>query len=102
MTSLVLGPGDTVEGWALYLTAVAAGLGAVLYLLHALVKFGGWVRVGFRRVQALGDLLEHELTPNHGGSMKDNLTSIARGLGSAQRRLADIEKRLNALERNHP
>jgi hypothetical protein len=100
----VLGPGDTVEGWALYLTAVAAGVGAVIYLLRALVRVGRWAREGWRRARAVLDLIEHELTPNHGGSMKDNLTAIARGLGSAQARLDAIERRLgiaNPHDRRH-
>lgn len=90
----MIGPGDTTEGWALYLTAVAAGMAAILYILRAMVRGWRWARLGWVRARALGDLLEHELSPNHGGSMKDNLTAIARGLGAAQGRLAEIERRL--------
>jgi hypothetical protein len=92
MLPLVLGPGDSVEGWALYLTAIAAGLGAVVYLLRALVKAGRWLRRGFLRGREVLDLLEHELTPNHGSSIKDDVTAMAVQLGHAQRRLDEIER----------
>lgn len=70
---------DAVQRWLTLVTLVAAALAALGYL----------VRQGWR----LFKLLEHvamELTPNHGSSMKDDMTSVARAVGELQAEVREL------------
>lgn len=94
------------------IVAAAAVLGALLYLGRKALGM-------FRKVETVGELvdgevldrltraeetltniqelLESELTHNHGSSMKDDVYGVARGLGQMQRVVEDLTAQLSQL-----
>lgn len=74
---------DSLTRWLALVTLVSAALAAVLYLARVTWQ-------GFKAMDRLGVLLQHELTPNHGSSMKDELTRIAQSVGRLQRDVRDL------------
>lgn len=76
---------DSLQRWLTLLTLLAAALGALGYLARQ-----AWA--GFKLVQRVHDLIEHELTPNGGSSMRDELAAVARTVGTVQADLEELVK----------
>lgn len=68
---------DAVQRWLTLLTLVSAALAAVLYLARQTWR-------GFRVLEQVAAVVQHELSPNHGSSMKDDVAAIARAVGALQ------------------
>lgn len=71
---------DAVQRWLTLLTLIAAALAALLYL--------------GRQVWKLFQVLEritYELSPNHGASMKDDLSAVAVAVGELQGQVRDMQ-----------
>lgn len=81
---------DAAQRWLTLLTLLAAALAALGYL-------GRQAYAGFRVVQRVHDLLEHELTPNGGSSMRDELTAVARAIGAVQLEVSELTSDLGEL-----
>lgn len=98
---------DQVVGFILATTAV---LGAAGYLakkirtaVHALDAIERVVKGAADRADDTGAIVERELAPNHGGSMKDDVSSIAYVVGNLWRQVEDIDNRLtDHLDRKKP
>lgn len=88
---------------AVQLAVMAAGVGAAGFLLRGAWRSARrlvhWGRRLAHQLDAMQDLLARELEPDHGSSMKDDVTAIARQLGYAQRRLDVLERRLRRTAR---
>lgn len=69
---------SALERWAVFVAAIAAGmvaLGAIgKRIRSAWRRLARWVREFIRRADALDKLVQHELHPNHGGSLHDKVT----------------------------
>lgn len=76
---------DALQRWLTLLTLLAAALAAMGYLTRQ-----AWA--GFKLVQRVHDLVEHELTPNGGSSMRDELAAVARIVGTVQGELSELVK----------
>lgn len=74
---------DAVQRWLTLLTLVAAALAALGYLVRQTWQAAKWL-------QAIHDVVEHELSPNSGSSMKDDMAAMAVALGGLQRDVADL------------
>lgn len=81
---------DQLADHSLWLAAVTAGLTALGLLLRRTVRGIRWARrqarEWARRFAALEGLVHHELTPNSGSSVKDQL-------GRIERRLTEVDGR---------
>lgn len=80
---------SSLERWLTLLTLIAAALAALLYVIRIL-----WA--GFRIMERVHTLVEHELTPNGGSSMRDDVAGIAVAVGGLQADLEEL-KRAKAL-----
>lgn len=87
MTALVVVTLDSAQLVA-SVVAAAAFLTATAYLFRLL-------REAVRRLLALNELAEQELTRNHGSSMKDDIHGIAVTVGLLSRDVEDLTKRFN-------
>lgn len=67
--------------------AVAGGIAALTYLARAGRKIAA-------RLEALAHVVERELQPNGGSSIKDHITQNSHRLDVLETRLTAIEKRL--------
>lgn len=74
---------DAVQRWLTLLTLVSAALAGLIYL-------GRQTWRGFKVVEKLASVVEHELSPNTGSSMKDDVAAIAVAVGQVQRDVADL------------
>lgn len=81
---------DAVQRWLTLLTLVSAALAALLYLTQKMWR-------GFRIIERLAEVVQHELSPNSGSSMKDDIgelkadvASIAIAVGEVQVDVADL------------
>lgn len=74
---------DALQRWLTLLTLMSAALGALLYVSRQLWR-------GFRLIERLGDIIQHELTPNSGSSMKDDVAAIAVAVGQLQADVTDL------------
>jgi hypothetical protein len=103
---VVIEPPAHVQEWALWLAAVVAGLTAVGWLWSRLVRAARrvrrWWRAAERRFDALEALVQHELNPNTGTSMKDALGRVEaaqhKHLQEAAEAFSSINGRLAVLE----
>lgn len=75
---------DALQRWLALVSLLAASLAALGYLARQAWR-------GFQLVQRVHDLLEHELTPNGGSSMRDELIAVARALGAVQRDVSEVK-----------
>lgn len=73
---------DAFQRWLTLLTLVSAGLAALLYLGHQAWRL-------FHALDKLQQIVTHELSPNSGTSMKDDVVAIAQSVGKLQ---ADVEQ----------
>jgi uncharacterized membrane protein YccC len=83
--------------------AAAALSGAVVAVAAALVvlwKFVKLIRSAARKLDALDRVVQRELTPNGGGSMKDKSTATADAVAGLDTRLGGVDSRLGAVERD--
>lgn len=74
---------DSLQRWLTLLVLVSAALAALAYLSRMVWR-------GFRLVEQVGELLQHELTHNSGSSMKDDLAAIAVAVGRLQADMHDL------------
>lgn len=103
---VVIEPPPHVQEWALWLAAVVAGLTALGWLwtrLRRVVRrLVRWWRAVERRFDALEALVQHELNPNTGTSMKDALGRVEAAqrehLQDAATAFGEINQRLAVLE----
>lgn len=70
---------DALQRWLTLLTLVAASLAALLYLARQVWKL-------FKVL----DRITYELSPNHGTSMKDDLSAVAVAVGELQGQVRDL------------
>lgn len=70
---------DALQRWLTLLTLVAAALAALLYL----------ARQTWKLFQVL-ERITYELSPNHGSSMKDDLSAVAVAVGELQGQVRDL------------
>lgn len=77
---------DGLQRWLTLLALLAAALAAIGYMVRLL-----WI--GFRLVQRIHDLVEHELTPNGGSSMRDDVAGVARAVGNLQADMEELRQR---------
>lgn len=70
---------DALQRWLTLLTLVAAALAALLYL----------ARQTWKLFQVL-ERITYELSPNHGSSMKDDLSAVAVAVGQLQGQVRDM------------
>lgn len=70
---------DAVQRWLTLLTLVAAALAALLYL----------GRQTWKLFQVL-ERITYELSPNHGASMKDDLSAVAVAVGELQSQVREM------------
>lgn len=70
---------DAVQRWLTLVAMLAAALAGLVYLS----------RQGWKFFQALEHVL-YELSPNHGASMKDDLSSVARAVGELQAQVKEL------------
>lgn len=75
-------------GWV---AVIAAGVAGAVYLARLAAK-------GFRAVSTMAELVERELQPNHGSSIKDDVHGMAVALGITQRRLDQVERDVQHLQ----
>lgn len=102
----VITPPPHVQEWALWLAAVVAGLTALGWIWTRLVRAarrcGRWWDAGVARFDALEALVQHELNPNTGSSMKDALARVEAAqqthLREAGAAFESINSRLSVLE----
>lgn len=73
---------DAFQRWLTLLTLLSAGLAALLYLGHQAWRL-------FHALDTLQQIVSHELSPNSGTSMKDDVVAIAQNVGQLQ---ADVAK----------
>lgn len=73
---------DAVQRWLTLLTLVSAALAGLLYVARQVWR-------GFKVVERLSDIVQHELSPNTGSSMKDDVAAIAVAVGRLQ---SDVEE----------
>lgn len=71
---------DAVQRWLTLLTLIAAALAALLYL----------GRQTWKLFQVL-ERITYELSPNHGASMKDDLSAVAVAVGELQGQVRDMQ-----------
>jgi hypothetical protein len=92
---------SSLERWAVFLSAMAAGALAIGVLgrmaLRGIRRLTGWVREGLRRFDALDQLVQHELRPNSGGSLYDKLTRLDQARAEHSRRLASVESSITTM-----
>lgn len=77
------------EQLALQLTLAAGAVTAGLYLIRVLWR-------ALRLIGVMHDIVTRELEHNHGSSIKDDVYGTAVALGQTQRRLDEVERRLEA------
>lgn len=68
---------DAVQRWLTLVTLVSAALAGLLYLARQTWR-------AFRVMERLSDVVQHELSPNTGSSMKDDVAAIAVAVGQLQ------------------
>jgi hypothetical protein len=78
-------PPDAVERWLTLLGLMAAALAGLLYLARQLWR-------GFKIVERVADVVQHELSPNTGSSMKDDVAAIARAVGQLQSDVTELTR----------
>lgn len=92
---------SAVERWAVFLAALAAGLGAVAYLVRTLrrayCRIRDWVRRGLERADALERLVQHELNPNSGQSLHDTVHRLDEVVAENSERLDAVEGSLSTM-----
>jgi hypothetical protein len=71
---------DALQRWLTLLTLVAAALAALLYM----------ARQTWKLFQVL-ERITYELSPNHGASMKDDLSAVAVAVGQLQGQVRDLQ-----------
>lgn len=76
---------DAAQRWLTLLTLLAAALAALGYLTRQVWR-------GFQVIQRIHDVVNHELAPNSGSSMKDDIAAMAVALGHVQADLTDLTK----------
>ena len=64
------------DNWGLWIAGVVAGLTALGFLLRGLRRGIRWILNLGRTLDALNDLAQYELRPNHGGSIKDHAAQV--------------------------
>lgn len=69
---------DALQRWLTLVGLVSAALAGLIYIGRQLWR-------GFRVMERLVDIVQHELSPNTGSSMKDDVAAIARSVGFLQR-----------------
>jgi hypothetical protein len=74
---------DAVQRWLTLVTLVAAALAALGYLTRQVWK-------GFQVIQRIHDVVNTELSPNSGSSMKDDVADIAVAVGRLQSDVRDL------------
>lgn len=74
---------DALQRWLTLLTLISAALAALLYLARQVWR-------GFRLVERLSEVVQHELSPNTGSSMKDDVAAIAVAVGKLQGDVAEL------------
>lgn len=88
---------SALERWAVFTAAVTAGLlalGAIATrVVRGIRRARAWIREGLRRADALDRLVQHELHPNHGGSLHDKV-------GNLDKRLVAVESSLTTMARS--
>jgi hypothetical protein len=72
-----------LERWLTLVTLASAALAAMLYLTRQFWR-------GFKVLEKLADVVNHELSPNSGTSMKDDVAAIAVAVGDLQANVKDL------------
>jgi hypothetical protein len=65
-----------LDDYGLYVAGVVAGLTALGFLLKGARRLIRWAVGLGRTIDALNDLAQYELRPNHGGSLKDHAAQV--------------------------
>jgi hypothetical protein len=65
-----------LDDWGLWIAAVTAGATALGFMLKMLRRLVRWAMDMGRTLDALNDLAQYELRPNHGGSLKDHAAQV--------------------------
>lgn len=76
---------DALQRWLTLVTLVAAALAALGFIVRMTWK-------GFRVVERVHELVDHELTPNDGSSMRDDVAAIAVAVGELQRDFHELRR----------
>ena len=74
---------DALQRWLTLLALVAAALAALGYVSRQVWR-------GFKILDKVSDIVLHELRPNSGSSMKDDVAAIARAVGQLQADVKDL------------
>jgi hypothetical protein len=74
---------DALQRWLTLVTLVSAALAGLVYLSRQVWR-------GFKLMERLAELLQHELSPNSGTSMKDDVAAIAVAVGQLQADFTDL------------
>lgn len=101
MPALPTGLSD-LERWAVFASAVAAGILALGVMLRkawrGFTSARDWVREGVRSARALERLVTRELQPNHGSSLHDTVTELGRQLAQTREGVDLNRARLDKVE----
>lgn len=73
---------------------IIGGAGVVAALGYLAKKFGAFLRL----MTAASTIVHRELTPNSGGSVKDDVDGLAQSFGAMSRLIDDIDERLGDVE----
>lgn len=91
----------TLERAAIFIAAISAGLAGLALLVQ---RFRRWTKRTWalalelrRRAKALEDLLNHELNPNSGTSIKDAVHRLEDKVAGNSERLTSLEEHLDTL-----
>lgn len=82
---------DAVQRWLTLVTLVSAALAGLVYLSRQVWR-------GFRLMERLAEVVQHELSPNTGSSMKDDVAAIAVAVGQLQ---ADFQDLVDSKDQAH-
>lgn len=78
------------------LTAIAAGVAALLYLARQARRAFRAIRDGLQLLGVATDIVTRELEHNHGSSIKDDVHGTAVAVGQLQRRVGHLETAFHA------
>lgn len=83
-----------------YLVLLAAAIAALVYVAQWVVRrvrdLWRWGRNLARVLHAVHELVDRELTNNHGSSMKDDVDGLAVAVGAMSRLVDDLDERLTS------
>lgn len=75
---------DALQQSLTTMALVAAALAGLGYLTRQVWR-------GFQVIQRIERILSYELTPNGGGSLRDDLTHVAQAVGDVQGQVGDLQ-----------